>query len=62
MTYSNPSNPDRDRYQPTKWHDYPAFIGKFVAWVLVFFILAPLALGVTIVGILQAITWVLSQL
>ena len=61
MTYSNPSNPDRDRYHPTTWRDYLSFIGGCAVWILGFLILAPLVIGVSTLLIWEVITWVATH-
>jgi len=62
MTYTNPSNPDRDRYQPTTYRDYLSLVGGCAVWILTFFILAPLVLGVIIVGMMKVLEWVSTSL
>ena len=62
MTYTNPSNPDRDRYQPTTYRDYLSLVGGCAVWVLGFFILAPLAVGVIYLLAWEVWMWVVSHI
>ena len=62
MTYSNPSNPDRDKYHPTTYRDYLSLVGGCAVWILGGLILVPLVLGTIIVGLFKVLEWVSTSL